>query len=104
MTEQRAANPHEEWIVEANLPARHLEFQRDSRSGRSVHTGIVNANPAEREHRLQDLLAFLSSVLSEKPVLLRSAGAVSVSATPEELARIAKHPLVKRIERNRPVR
>jgi hypothetical protein len=103
MTEQ-AASAREEWIVEANLPVRQLEFERDSRSGRSVPTGIASANSVEREQRLQDLLAFLSSVLSEKPVLLRAAGAVSVSATPEELTRIAKHPLVKRIERNRRVR
>jgi hypothetical protein len=92
---------HTEWIVQADLPPRQVEFARQPRSRHSVPIGITNADAGERERRLQDLFAFLSSVLAEKPVLLRSAGAVSVSATSEELARISKHPLVKRIEPNR---
>jgi hypothetical protein len=97
----QATTKHDEWIVQADLPARQVEFARSPDSRRSIPTGITNVDAAERERRLQELFAFLSSIVAEKPVLLRSAGAVSVSATPEELNRISKHPLVKDIKPNR---
>jgi hypothetical protein len=96
-----ASSERAQWIIQADLPARQVEFNEDPRSRRLVPGAVVNTGAKERERRLQALFAFLSSKLAKKPILLRSAGAVSVSATPEELTRISKHPLIKRIEPNR---
>jgi hypothetical protein len=87
--------------VEARLPSRQVEFVR-SRGGRApVPVAVSNENPSARESNLSELFGFLESVLEVKPVLLRAAGAISISAGPEELDRISHHPLVKRIEPNR---
>lgn len=90
-----------EWIVEARLPTRHVEFARSTDLRRSVPVKVSNNDASNREARLLELFAYLESILAVTPVLLRAAGAVSVTASPEELDRISSHPLVKRIEPNR---
>jgi hypothetical protein len=88
-----------EWIVEALLPARHVEFRRTP-IGRTVPSKVTNESTSEREARLGELFRYLESVLDVEPVLLRAAGAVGITASPAELRLIASHPLVKRIQPN----
>lgn len=90
-----------EWIVEARLPARHVEFARSADLRRAVPVKVATDNPGTRESSLRELFDYLESILAVKPVLLRAAGAVSVTASPAEIDRISSHPLVKRIEPNR---
>jgi hypothetical protein len=88
-----------EWIVQANLPPREIQFTRSSQSGRSTPARIHSTG--DRDANLRNLFDFLTSVLEVPPVLLKSAGAVSVTASPHEIERISSHPLVKRIDQNR---
>lgn len=86
-----------EWIVEAALPGRRVKMEK----GAMAPVEVVSEDAAGREARLGELYAYLEAELELKPVLLRAAGAVSISATEEELARIKGHPLVKGIGPNR---
>jgi len=101
--DQAVVHPSE-WIIQADLPPREVEFASDPGSARPRPARVANSSARERERRLQALFDFLRSILPETPILLRSAGAVSVTATHEQLAEISKHPLVKRIEPNRRLR
>ena len=87
--------------MEARLPSRHVEFVRPKGARSPVPVSVSTENPSARESNLSELFGFLESVLEVKPVLLRAAGAISISAGPEEQDRISHHPLVKRIEPNR---
>lgn len=89
-----------EWIVEALLPARHVEFQR-TQVGRTIPSKITNESAGDRDARLIELFSYLKSILDVEPVLLRAAGAVGITASPAELDQISNHPLVKRIQPNR---
>ena len=93
----------DEWIVQAKLPARHVEFTTSRGTGHAVPTGVSRSRGVglDRDSSLRELLDYLRSILEVEPVLLRAAGAVSVTASPKELERIVTHPLVKRIDPNR---
>ncbi|MFN0105077.1 MAG: hypothetical protein ACKV2U_23705 [Bryobacteraceae bacterium] len=91
----------DEWIVEARLPARQIEFEQTRPPGRTTPIRVTNTDPEARESKLRELFEFLESILEVKPVLLRAAGAVSIKASPSEMVRITNHPLVRRVEPNR---
>ena len=90
-----------EWIVEARLPSRQVAFARAGSARHSSPVAITSEKPGVRESSLRELFAYLDSVLKVKPILLNAAGAISITAGPEELDLISNHPLVKRIEPNR---
>lgn len=56
---------------------------------------------APRDAVLSELAAMLEKCVDEQPVVLRSAGAVAVKATPQQMRGFAEHPLVKAIRVNR---
>ncbi len=97
---KQGATEGTEWIVAAKLPTREVEFARNSTS-RAIPTGVRSLGPDNREATLGQLFDYLASVLEVRPVLLKTSGAVSITASAEELERISGHPLVKRIDPNR---
>ena len=103
MPRKSEGTTRDEWIVQAKLPARHVEFTITRDTRRPVPTRFSGGGGADvdRDAKLRELFDYLRSILQVEPVLLRAAGAVSVTATPKELERIASHPLVKRIDPNR---
>ena len=101
MPARTQATGRTEWIIQAKLPARRVEFANTPIGGRSIPVQVKSDDPGGREASLRKLFDYLASVLEIRPVLLESAGAVSVTASPEELERISAHPLVKRIDPNR---
>lgn len=96
---KEASIGRQEWIVEARLPVRQIEFRKTPTG--TVPTGMTDRKDAARRSGLKELYRYLASVLEERPVLLQAAGAVSITASAAELDTIAKHPLVKRIQPNR---
>lgn len=96
-----AATEFNEWIVQARLPERHVQFTRATDARRRIPTAIDQIGPGSREANLKELYQYLRSVLAVSPVLLKAAGAVSVVASPAEIELISKHPLVKEIQPNR---
>ena len=89
-----------ELIVEARLPSRKVTIQKHA-NGRAVPTGIDTATASERTAALAELPAFLSKILDTPPVLLKTAGAIAVRATSQQVRQFADHPLVKAIRLNR---
>lgn len=96
---KEASIGRQEWIVEARLPVRQIEFRKTPAG--TVPTGMSDRKDAARRSGLKELYRYLASVLEERPVMLQAAGAVSITASAAELDTIAKHPLVKRIQPNR---
>ncbi len=94
----------QEWIVEAQLPARRVEYAYSRTQGRPAPVRVIQEEPGVREASLGELFEYLTGVLAVKPVMLRSAGAVGITASAEELERISSHPLVRKIAPNRRLR
>ena len=103
MAKKSEGTARDEWIVQAKLPVRHVEFTTTRDTRRPLPTRVSGGSGAvsDRDANLRELFDYLRSILPVEPVLLRAAGAVSVTATPKELETIASHPLVKRIDPNR---
>lgn len=100
-TDPLATTEFSEWIVQARLPQRHVQFTRTIDTRRAIPTAIDQIGPGSRDASLKELYQYLRSVLAVSPVLLKAAGAVSVVASPAEIELISKHPLVKEIQPTR---
>ena len=91
-------------IVEAALPPRRVVFQHRSAGGASPKS-IDSADEQNRESLLEELDQHLREIVGvEKTRVLKTAGAIVVRATAEEIHAIAKQPLVKAIRTSRRLR
>jgi len=87
-----------ELIVEARLPARKLSVRQSA--GRKL---LIQGRGSEKDRsdRLRELWALIAAAVATEPVLLNSAGAVAVRATPVEVRKFAGSPLIRAIRPNR---
>lgn len=92
-----------ELIVEANVPLRKVAFGQRL-AGRAVPSGIESGSADERAASLDELRALLADKLGLPANVLRSAGAVVVRATSQQVRQFADHPSVRAIRPNRRLR
>lgn len=92
-----------ELIVQAEAPPRKATIER-RRNGRVIPTRIKKAEGALREEAVSRLADELNRFVDQRPIILKSAGAVVVRATRNQVLRFANHPLVKTIYPNRTLR
>jgi hypothetical protein len=89
-----------EVIVEACLPPRHVEMAKGD-YGRSVPVKLVSGSPEVRIKILGELHDFLNQHMHLRATVLKSAGAVVVCASGDDVQLILKNPLVKAVRPNR---
>ncbi|MFK7767694.1 MAG: hypothetical protein AB8B55_10775 [Mariniblastus sp.] len=90
-----------DFIVQVELPKRTVKVKRAK--GRPVFFGLTDEADGDREVRLKEILEQVIELklADSKVKILHTAGAIVVSATPEELKKIAALAGVKTIAANR---
>ncbi|MDQ3704081.1 MAG: hypothetical protein M3437_02460 [Chloroflexota bacterium] len=100
-------------LIEVNLPPREISYgpREDMKSGDrfsfSRPIEIVQESPAQEEEnkrRVREATKFLTKVLGKKPHYIPVGRAFVATVRPDQLALIARSPLIKAIQPNRKLR
>lgn len=91
-----------EFIIQADLPRRSVAVSKGA--SRIRQFSVASGSNAERQVLLSEFVAAVRDVIETDPVVLKAAGAVVVSASPDELRRILQLPSVREIRFNRKLR
>lgn len=88
-----------EFIIQADLPRRSVAVIERATGRRDFSD--VSGNTVERMERLMALAAAVRRTILTEASVLKAAGAIAVSALPEELRRISQLPGIREIRFNR---
>lgn len=88
-------------IVEVKVPERRIAFERGRSTARAFPRRLVENDREGRRSAIRELAGFLEQEIGLRARVLETAGAIVVSATPDQARRFLKHPLTKGVHPNR---
>ncbi|WP_089724023.1 hypothetical protein [Candidatus Thiosymbion oneisti] len=88
-------------IVEVKVPERRIAFERGRLTDRVFPKRSVENDREGRRSAIQTLADFLEHEIGLQARVLETAGAIVVSATPNQVRRFLQHPLTKGVHPNR---
>ncbi len=88
-------------IVEVKVPERRVALERDSLTRRVFPRRLVESDREGRRSAIRKLAGFLEHEIGLQARVLETAGAIVVSATPDQVRRFLQHPLTKGVHPNR---